>query len=215
MHTPLMSVTTLFPFMMPYSYQIKIGSSNEIIPFVSTVAPTALFGNLPSSWPETANHLHPALTHHQDQLLPTMSPTMHPALKFASDTTSESALFPTAGMPTRAGHLAATGHTMANGVQNAPNELSRAQTPLRHTQFERELVGHPDKAWVSRNRTHWPSIFTHACNLSSAFQHPEVIDQELAKEVDASRILGPLTTPPIYPLHCLCLSAIPKKNSKW
>ena len=73
--------------------------------------------------------------------------------------TSESALFLTAGMPTRAGHLAATGHTLANGVQNAPNELSRAQTPLRHTQFEYELVGYPDKAWVSMNRTHWPSIF--------------------------------------------------------
>ena len=37
MHTPLMSMTTLTPFMMPYSCQIKIGSSNEITPFVSTV----------------------------------------------------------------------------------------------------------------------------------------------------------------------------------
>ena len=76
MHTPLMSVTTLTPFMMPYSCQIKIGRSNEITPFVSTVTPTAPFGNLLSSWPETANHSHPALAHHQDQLLPTMSPTM-------------------------------------------------------------------------------------------------------------------------------------------
>ena len=60
-----------------------------------------------------------------------------------------------------------------------------------------------------------PRYFTHTRNLSLAFQHPEVIDQQLAKEVDAGRILGPFTTPPIYPLHCLCLSAIPKKNSKW
>ena len=132
MHTPLMSVTTLPPFMMPYSCQIKIGSSNEITPFVSTIpfTPTTPFGNLPSSWPETSNHSHPALAYHQDQLLPTMSPTMHPALKFASDTTSESALFPTVGMPTHAGHLAATGHTLANGVQNSSAELKHPYDTL-------------------------------------------------------------------------------------
>ena len=46
-HTP--DVRDHTPFLMPYSCQIKIGSSNEITPFVSTVAPTAPFGNLPSS----------------------------------------------------------------------------------------------------------------------------------------------------------------------
>ena len=75
---------------------------------------------------------------------------MHPALKFVRGTTSGSTLYLTAGTPIHAGHLAATGHTRAKGVQNTPNELSRAQTPLRHAQFERELAGHPDKAWVSK-----------------------------------------------------------------
>ena len=75
---------------------------------------------------------------------------MHPALKFVRGTMSGNALYLTAGMPIRAGHLAATGHTWAKGLQNAPNELSGAQTPLRHAQFERELAGHPNKAWVSK-----------------------------------------------------------------
>ena len=57
--------------------------------------------------------------------------------------------------------------------------------------------------------------YTHARNLSSAFQHPEIIDQVLAKERVTGRILGPFTTSPIYPLHCSGLGAIPKRNGKW
>ena len=218
---------------MPSSSQFKIDSSNGSMPFVSTIpyavtapfAPTALFGILANSQLENAHHLHPASAHHQDQPPPTMSPMTHRVPKSAGGTTSGSALSPTAGMPTRVGHLAATGHTRAKGVQGAPNELSGAHTPLRHAQFERELTGHPDKAWVSKLLTAikigvrightGPRHYTHARNLSSAFQHPEVIDQELAKECDAGRILGPFTTSPIYPLQCSGLGAIPKKNGKW
>ena len=154
-----------------------------------------------------------------------MSPTTHLVMKSTGGTTSGSALSPTAGMPTHVGHLAATGHTRAKGVQGTPNELSRAHIPLRHAQFERELAGHPDKAWVSKLLTAikigvrightGPRHYTHARNLSSAFQHPEVIDQELAKEYDAGRILGPFTTSPIYPLQCSGLGAIARKNGKW
>ena len=132
---------------------------------------------------------------------------------------------------THAGRLAATGHTRAKGVQNTPNELSRAQTPLRHAQLGnptwnlaamghtlttrsawKPKLCHSDKAWVSKLLTAikidvrighpGPRHYTHARNLSSAFQHPEVIDQELTKECDAGRILGPFTTSLIYPLHC-------------
>ena len=85
-----------------------------------------------------------------------------------------------------------------------------------------ELAGLPDKALVSKLLTaikigvHIGHIgsrhYTHASNLSSAFQHLEVIDQELANERDVGRILGPFMTSPIYPLHCLGLGAIPKRN---
>ena len=90
---------------------------------------------------------------------------------------------------------------------------------------ERELAGHPDKAWVSKLLTaikidvcigHTGSRhYTHAHILSSSFQHPEVIDQELAKERDAGHMLGPFTTSPIYPPHCSGLCTVPKKNGKW
>ena len=43
------------------------------------------------------------------------------------------------------------GSTPWSGVpQPAKNKLTGAHTPLRHSQFERELANHPDKAWVSR-----------------------------------------------------------------
>lgn len=76
--------------MIPSSCQLKINSSSGITPFVLTIpfaviapfTPTAPFRTLASSWPETVHQSHPALAHYQDQLLSTMSPTMHPSLKF-------------------------------------------------------------------------------------------------------------------------------------
>ena len=89
--TPLRFVTKLPPFMMPYSCQLQGDHSfcfDRSFAVTAHFTPTAPFGNLPSSWPETANDSHPTLAHNQDQQLPTMSPMMHPALKFASDTMS-------------------------------------------------------------------------------------------------------------------------------
>jgi len=48
---------------------------------------------------------------------------------------------------TSAGTQAAWLSTLAKCVPNIL-ELQRALTPLRHSQFERELVNHPDKAWL-------------------------------------------------------------------
>ena len=68
--------------------------------------------------------------------------------------------------------------------------------PLRHSQFERELVNHSDKAW-----TYWllnsikngvalsydgPRGPSEARNLKSALEHTQVIDEELRKECLAS-----------------------------
>ena len=96
---------------------------------------------------------------------------------------------------------------------------------LQHSQFERELVSHPDKAW-----THWllssikngvtlgydgPRGPSEAHNLKSALEHTQVIDEELRKECLASRILGPFSSRPIQNLKCSGLGAVPKKGGKW
>ena len=104
-------------------------------------------------------------------------------------------------------------------------KLQRAYTPLRRSEFERELINYPDKAHTSwlldaidngvtlgytGPRTH--IIFP---NLLSAKLHSAVIDQELFKECAAGRILGPYTTQPLPNLRCSGLGAVPKKNGKW
>ena len=116
---------------------------------------------------------------------------------------------------------------MSTLAKCAPNvlELQRVLTPLRHSQFERELVNHPDKAW-----THWllnsikngvalgydgPRGPSEAHNLKSALEHTQVIDEELRKECLASQILGPFSSRPIRNLKCSGLGAVPKKGGKW
>ena len=96
--------------------------------------------------------------------------------------------------PTGAGSLAAVESTLPSPAP-APalqglSELQRAPTPIQHSAFERELKGHPDKAWVSwllngiNNgvSTGYNFLFT-ARNLTSALQHLEIVDAELQKEV--------------------------------
>ncbi|KAL5496391.1 hypothetical protein EMCRGX_G012664 [Ephydatia muelleri] len=109
--------------------------------------------------------------------------------------------------PTGAGSLAAVESTLPSPAP-APalqglSELQRAHTPLRRLAFERELKGHPDKAWVS-----W---------LLNGIDngHPEIVDAELLKEVELGRILGPFSQRPLEHLRTSDLGAVPKKNGKW
>ena len=120
-----------------------------------------------------------------------------------------------------AGTQAARVSTLAKSVLNNL-ELQRALTPLRHSQFERELVNHPDKAWK-----HWlldsimngvalgydgPRGLKEDRNLVSAFQHTHVLDEELRKECLVGRIRGPFPERPIGNLKCSGLGAVPKKR---
>ena len=101
----------------------------------------------------------------------------------------------------------------------------RVHTTLRHSEFERELRNHPDKAWVSwllhsilngvsigYKGPHTPYT---ARNLSSALQHPDVITSELQKEVAAGRVLGPFADRPFPSLRTSGLGAAAKKQGKW
>ena len=70
------------------------------------------------------------------------------AKKFVSDTTSADAPWvTTAAMPIAVGSLAAMSHTQASVALSSGSQ--RGHTTLRHSQFERELISHPDRAWTS------------------------------------------------------------------
>ncbi|KAL5509533.1 hypothetical protein EMCRGX_G004923 [Ephydatia muelleri] len=106
----------------------------------------------------------------------------------------------------------------------APGKL-QAHTPLRHSEFEKSLSNHPDKAWVSwllHSIKHGISLgfsgprYSHKShNLTSAYQHPDIISSELSKEIAAGRVLGPFTVKPLINLRISGLGAAPKKNGKW
>ena len=102
---------------------------------------------------------------------------------------------------------------------------AKVNTPLNYLQFERELASHPDKTWVSwllKAIKHGTTLGydgprgpMKAGNLSSAFQHARIVDEEIAKECDAGRLLGPFETPPLENLKCSGVGVVPKKNGKW
>ena len=54
-----------------------------------------------------------------------------------------------------------------------------------------------------------------APNLHSAFLHPEVSDEALAKEVHESRIVGPYQSPPLSNVRCSGLGVVSKKDGGW
>ena len=162
---------------------------------------------------------------HQSLTL-TKLPTPQRDAKSAGDTISANVQEGTsASSHTSAGTLGAREHTLVGRAPTTRNELLRAHTPLRHSQFERELANHPDKAWVSRLLNgikmgvdigyRGPRGPQDSPNLSSAYQHPNIIQAELQKELDAGRVQGPFPARPMPSLHCSGLGVVPKKGNKW
>ena len=153
-----------------------------------------------------------------------LEPTPGVARRYASGTilaTVPSGINASLHMP--AGSQAAMRRTQAEGAPSS--DPQRGHTPLRHSQFGRELVNHRDKAWVS-----WllqaicngvslgytgPRGPSTAPNLISARQHPHIVTAELQKECAVGRILGPFLTPPLPNLKCSGVGVVPKKNGKW
>ena len=156
-----------------------------------------------------------------------VSPTHSQGRKSAGNSITPPALVLSVPSPTSAGSRVASVTTPASPAL----ELLRLQgklhpyTPLRCSEFERSLSNHPDKAWVSwllHSIKHGISIGFNgprtplkSHNLISAYQHPDIINSELSKEIAAGRVLGPFTEKPFVNLRTSGLGATPKKNGKW
>ena len=52
-------------------------------------------------------------------------------------------------------------------------------------------------------------------NLKSALDNPTKVSEAIAKELERKHIAGPFEVPPIHPLHCSPLGAVPKKDQSW
>ena len=147
----------------------------------------------------------------------------------AAASTMALAPVPTVHLPTSAGSQSVVETTLARPVpellgSRGPLAELHVHTPLRHSEFERELSNRPNKAWVSwllHSILHGISIGFNgprtpyiARNLSTALQHPEVISSELAKEVATGRVLGPFTDRPLPNLRISGLGVALKENGK-
>ena len=104
-------------------------------------------------------------------------------------------------------------------------ELSstHALTPIDVDRLELELQHFPDKQFVNqlindiREGTRigytGPRLPRLSKNLPSATQHPQVVSQILAKEVELGRVAGPFNSPPFPNLQVSPIGVIPKKHS--
>jgi hypothetical protein len=101
-------------------------------------------------------------------------------------------------------------------------------SPQVLTEFMRELASYPTpkfKFFIEGIRdgfnVGWEptrvSLHSRSTNMRSASEHPEVVDEYLAKEVSARRVAGPFDTPPVSHLHISPFGVIPKKHQpgKW
>ena len=52
-------------------------------------------------------------------------------------------------------------------------------------------------------------------NLRSALDNPTKVSEAIVKELEHKHIAGPFEVPPIHPLHCSPLGAVPKKHQSW
>jgi hypothetical protein len=98
-------------------------------------------------------------------------------------------------------------------------------SPQVLTEFMRELASYPKpklKFVIEGIRdgfnVGWEptrvSLHSRSTNMArSASEHPEVVDEYLAKEVSARRVAGPFDTPPVSHLHISPFGVIPKKTS--
>ena len=108
---------------------------------------------------------------------------------------------------------------------DVPIHVHTICTPLQPLLFARYLQAHPDSAFTSnliysllhgfRIGYSGPHVASTASNLTSAFQHPEVIDEALHMERIENCIAGPYTQPPFPNLICSGLGTVPKSNGSW
>ena len=108
---------------------------------------------------------------------------------------------------------------------DSPLELHQPTTTLRRAHFEHELRNHHDTDWVAwllhaidegvRIGYSGPRLPRISRNLTSAYQHPHVIDAELSAECSKGHLAGPYPNPPLPSLQCSGLGVVPKKSGKW
>ena len=107
-----------------------------------------------------------------------------------------------------------------NTVQHSPTP-GALPTPVKVNSLLFFLQGYPihlneslQKGFTEGFQLHFQGPVTghFSGNLVSAINNPEIVDNKLAKEIHAGRIIGPFDQPPLDNLRVSPLGVIPKKQ---
>ena len=126
------------------------------------------------------------------------------------------------GSPT---HSASALSRVAELPHTLPIHTHTIHTPLQVHLFELLLRTHPDQQFADylvtslfqgfRIGYNGPHTQLKAPNLCSAHDHPQVIDEALAKELSTNRIAGPYHHSPFPNVRFSGLGIVPKSNGSW
>jgi hypothetical protein len=108
-------------------------------------------------------------------------------------------------------------------VDTSKEHLVPLSTPINVTKLEEVLREHPDPAFVARLCSFFrtgadigftgPRIARFSKNLPTALAQPDIVSENLTKEVAFGRVGGPFPTPPFPNLQVSPIGLVPKKHS--
>ena len=104
-----------------------------------------------------------------------------------------------------------------------PSSNSQVVTPIDIDRLKQALANHPDRSFVDtlcselQEGAHigyeGPRTPKFSHNLPSAKANPEIVDENLAKEVSMGRTAGPFATPPFTNFQVSPIGLVPKKHT--
>ena len=110
-----------------------------------------------------------------------------------------------------------------------PPKAANITTPLKHSRWQLYLLNHPDTALIKffvngitqgfRLGFNSPlsSLTSAQRNLGGALQHPDVVEEYIAEEINQHRVIGPLPKAAVPKAHISRFGVIPKRHTpnKW
>ena len=108
-------------------------------------------------------------------------------------------------------------------TSNCQEPMAPLPTPVNVTALDKVLREHPDRIFVTKLYSYLKTgadigytgsrTRRFSKNLPTALAQPEIVSENLAKEVALGRVAGPFSTPPFPKLQVSPIGLVPKKHS--
>ena len=108
-------------------------------------------------------------------------------------------------------------------VNTSKEHMAPLPTPINVNELDKALREHPDRIFVSKLCSYLKTgadigyigsrTARFSNNLPTALAQPEIVSDNLIKEVALGRVADPFSTPPLSNLHVSPIGLVPKKHS--